>query len=238
MSASLTPRSVSTAAISRPSRKRHRSRCAAARSMSEGPAERGVEARTSCLRRSRPPARRSLGRPSAYRWHRRLIAHVKRLSASGSQRLNKTSANLQGSSCKSTNRLHVHFAWGWPFGNRQSITGGGHDWRLVAQFENLEASRTSARASRIAPAMADAATSLERPCRHAAFARGLGDRRLAGVPAGARSRAQRAAPRRLAVGHATVRGRDRRAGRTAVSRCHGVAGSVPAATGRCGGRCR
>jgi hypothetical protein len=37
-------RSVSAAAISRPSRKRHRSRCAEAQSMPDGPAERGVDA--------------------------------------------------------------------------------------------------------------------------------------------------------------------------------------------------
>ena len=44
---SLALTSVSTAVISRPSRERNRLRCAEAPSMSEGPAERGVEANAS-----------------------------------------------------------------------------------------------------------------------------------------------------------------------------------------------
>ncbi len=56
-------RSVSTAAISRPSRKCHRSRCAEARSMPEGPAERGSKPLERALVRALV-TRRALTAPS------------------------------------------------------------------------------------------------------------------------------------------------------------------------------
>ena len=65
--------------------------------------------------------------------------------------------------------------------------------------------------------MADAAASLERPRRHAAAARCLGDGRLAGFPGQEPSRSTPGSAV-VAVRHPALQRRDRRAGRTAASR--------------------